>query len=302
MKEIKDAYGFTPEDVRAWVEDAHRASRRRSKALHKSRLDCLRTTITQEGDRMTDAQSTGDDQLPRTPDRQADRRARTRARWVRWVVLGVVLVAMTAIVLAHQQSRGAGRWAGVDFLCPFGGLETLYSLLSGNGFLRHSAASAVILLIGMLAMAVAFRRSFCGMLCPLGTLQGIFGAAGRRLFGAHRLTVPPRRRPRRALPQVRRVRLLPAVDLAGGRARHAPLRPVGGLGAPHRQRPAHHLPHRLRHPRRLARRVARLRALLLQVPLPRRGPARAPVEGELPEHQARRRRPASTAAAATRPA
>ena len=49
----------------------------------------------------------------------------------------------------------------------------------------------MILLIGMLAMAVAFRRSFCGMLCPLGTLQGIFGAAGRRLFGARRLTVPP---------------------------------------------------------------------------------------------------------------
>ena len=140
---------------------------------------------------MTDAQSTADDQLPKTPNRQADRRARTRARWVRWVVLGVVLVAMTAIVLSHQQSRGAGRWAGVDFLCPFGGLETLYSLLSGNGFLRHSAASAVILLIGMLAMAVAFRRSFCGMICPLGTLQGIFGAAGRRLFGAHRLTIPP---------------------------------------------------------------------------------------------------------------
>jgi ferredoxin len=140
---------------------------------------------------MTDAQSTADDQLPKTPGKQANRRARKRARWVRWAVLGVVLVGMTAIVLAHQQSRGAGRWAGVDFLCPFGGLETLYSLLSGNGFLRHSAASAVILLIGMLAMAVAFRRSFCGMICPLGTLQGIFGSAGRRLFGAHRLTIPP---------------------------------------------------------------------------------------------------------------
>jgi ferredoxin len=132
---------------------------------------------------MTDAQSTtADDQLPQTPGKQAHRRARERDRWVRWAVLGVVLVAMTAIVLAHQRSHGAGRWAGVDFLCPFGGLETLYSLLSGNGFLRHSAASAVILLVGMLAMAVAFRRSFCGMLCPLGTLQGIFGAAGRRLF------------------------------------------------------------------------------------------------------------------------
>lgn len=137
---------------------------------------------------MTDEQPAGEDRRPQA-DRRADRAARTRARWARWVVLGAVLTGMTAITLVHQQSRGAGRWAGVDFLCPFGGLETLYSLLAGGGFLRHTAASAVILLVGMLAMAVAFRRSFCGMLCPLGTLQGIFGAAGRRLFG-RRPTVP----------------------------------------------------------------------------------------------------------------
>jgi ferredoxin len=138
---------------------------------------------------MTDAQSTRDDQLPRTPDRQADRRARTRARWARWVVLGAVLVGMTVIVTAHVKSSGGGRWAGVDFLCPFGGLETLYSLLTGDGFLRRTAASSVILLAGMLVMAVAYRRSFCGNLCPLGTLQGLFGAAGRRLL-RRRLTVP----------------------------------------------------------------------------------------------------------------
>ena len=47
----------------------------------------------------------------------------------------------------------------------------------------------MILLVGMLVMAVAYRRSFCGMLCPLGTLQGIFGAAGRKLFG-RRFAVP----------------------------------------------------------------------------------------------------------------
>jgi ferredoxin len=123
-------------------------------------------------------------------DRRADRAARTRARWARWIVLGVVLAGMTTIVTSHVNSRGAGRWAGVDFLCPFGGLETFYSLLAGDGFIRHTAASSVILLVGMLAMAVVFRRSFCGMLCPLGTLQGIFGAAGRKLFGRRRPSVP----------------------------------------------------------------------------------------------------------------
>ena len=122
-------------------------------------------------------------------ERRADQASRKRSRWARWIVLGVVLVGMTAIVYSHQKARGGGRWAGVDFLCPFGGLETLYSLLAGDGFLKHTAASSLILLVGMLVMAVAYRRSFCGNLCPLGTLQGLFGAAGRRLL-RRRLTVP----------------------------------------------------------------------------------------------------------------
>ncbi len=114
---------------------------------------------------------------------RTDEGARKRARWTRWIILGTVLVGMSAVLLAHQQAHGPGRWAGVDFLCPFGGLETLYALLAGQGFLRHTATSSVILLIGTLAMTIVYRRSFCGTICPLGALQGIFGAAGRRLFG-----------------------------------------------------------------------------------------------------------------------
>ena len=34
-----------------------------------------------------------------------------------------------------------------------------------------------------------YRRSFCGTICPLGALQGIFGAVGRRLF-RRRFEVP----------------------------------------------------------------------------------------------------------------
>ena len=56
---------------------------------------------------------------------KADAASRRRARWVRWIILGIVLVGMTVIVTAHTQGSGSGRWAAVDFLCPFGGLETL---------------------------------------------------------------------------------------------------------------------------------------------------------------------------------
>lgn len=120
---------------------------------------------------------------------RADKGAQRRARILRWVILGAVLVGMTALITAHQNVRGVSRPAGVDALCPFGGLETLYALLTGGGYVRHIAASSVILLVGMLAMALVYRRSFCGQLCPLGTLQGLFGALGRRLFGS-RPSVP----------------------------------------------------------------------------------------------------------------
>ena len=113
---------------------------------------------------------------------RVDKAARKRARRLRWIVLGVVLAGMTAILTAHQLVPGTGKWVGVDALCPFGGLETLYSLLTGSGYLQRVAASSLILLIGMVVMAIVYRRSFCGTICPLGALQGIFGWLGGKLF------------------------------------------------------------------------------------------------------------------------
>ena len=113
---------------------------------------------------------------------RTDRSAQKRSRMLRWSVLGVVLVGMTAIVTAHQYVAGAGKPVGVDALCPFGGVETLYSLIAGAGFVEKTAASALVLLVGMLGMALVMRRSFCGQICPLGALQGLFGSIGGRLF------------------------------------------------------------------------------------------------------------------------
>jgi len=62
---------------------------------------------------------------------RVSKKTRRRARWARWIVLGVVLAGMTAVVTAHQLVSGTGNWVGVDALCPFGGLETLYSLIAG---------------------------------------------------------------------------------------------------------------------------------------------------------------------------
>lgn len=113
---------------------------------------------------------------------RTDRGAQRRSRMARWGVLGLVLVAITALVTAHQYVNGFGKPVGVDALCPFGGVETLFTLISGAGFIEKTAASAVVLLVGAIGLTLLSRRSFCGQICPLGTLQGMFGSLGAKLF------------------------------------------------------------------------------------------------------------------------
>lgn len=113
---------------------------------------------------------------------------RRTARIVRWAVLGSVLALVTVLGYLHQR-MGVGKPVGVDALCPFGGLETLGSLISDGVLLKRIALSSVLLLGATVATAVVFRRAFCGRICPLGYLQELFGGLGKRVFG-RRIAVP----------------------------------------------------------------------------------------------------------------
>ena len=112
---------------------------------------------------------------------KAPRAPRTTARHLRWAVLAFVLIAITVMGYLHQ-GAGASKPAGVDALCPFGGLETAYALITSGLLLKRVAISSVILLVAVLAVAVVFRRSFCGQICPLGFIQEMFGGLGRKVF------------------------------------------------------------------------------------------------------------------------
>lgn len=122
---------------------------------------------------------------------RTDSAAQGRSRLLRRIFLGVALVFATGMAIAHQYSSVLGfKPVGVDGLCPFGGLETLYSLLAGGTLLQRVAVSSVVLLVGSVLLALVFRRSFCGQVCPLGALQGIFGWLRAKTI-RKRFTVPP---------------------------------------------------------------------------------------------------------------
>lgn len=70
----------------------------------------------------------------------------------------------------------------VHGVCPFGGVETFYSLVIGAGFVHKTQASSVILLLIVLASTMLFGAVFCGWFCPFGTFQEFIGKLGKRLF------------------------------------------------------------------------------------------------------------------------
>lgn len=111
-------------------------------------------------------------------------------KYLRWVLLGFFLVMVTREAYLHQL-QGGGVAPSIHALCPYGGLETLYSLVFGGTFLQKIFSGTMILLGITLLLALIFRRSFCGLICPFGALQEFFGIMGEKIFGK-RFIMPSR--------------------------------------------------------------------------------------------------------------
>jgi len=92
------------------------------------------------------------------------------------------LLFMTWIGYRHQILGGGPQGVPpVDALCPFGGIESLYAYLTTGGWLRRVAPSALLLMVGVTVMTLITGRTFCGWICPLGTIGELSAKAARRL-------------------------------------------------------------------------------------------------------------------------
>lgn len=111
-----------------------------------------------------------------------------RVNAIRLLILIVILAVSATFGIIHQHTKG-WRPAGVDALCPFGGIESLVTLIVSGSMLEKIALSSFILLIATVITAVLFRRAFCGTICPFGTLQELFARLGKKIF-RKRFTVP----------------------------------------------------------------------------------------------------------------
>lgn len=100
---------------------------------------------------------------------------------LRYIILAILLIHITVEAYFHQL-LGGGEAPSIHALCPYGGLESIYSLIFADTFIKKIFSGTLILLIITVVIALIFRRSFCGLICPFGALQEFFGILGKSIF------------------------------------------------------------------------------------------------------------------------
>lgn len=101
--------------------------------------------------------------------------------YLRWSLLALFVVLVSTSAYLHQVLGGA-KAPSIHALCPFGGLESLYAVFTTGGFIEKIFSGTMILFAITLVLALIFRRSFCGLICPFGAIQEFFGKLGQRIF------------------------------------------------------------------------------------------------------------------------
>jgi len=117
------------------------------------------------------------------PDRS---QAWRRALQLMFLALDVWIAAEFYLFVRFYETGGRTVWVprppGVEGWLPIASLMNLKVLLStGRAPVLHPAG--MFLLFSFLAMSWIFRKSFCGWLCPVGTLSEYLWRLGRQAFG-----------------------------------------------------------------------------------------------------------------------
>ena len=106
---------------------------------------------------------------------------------VQWAVLFMVIYAgISFYFFAQALEQGAvpsvTRSPSVEGFMPIGALMAL-KLWLAEGIFDPIHPAALVIFIGSLVLAVLAKKSFCGWICPVGTLSEAGWKVGQRVFG-----------------------------------------------------------------------------------------------------------------------
>src|SRR5579872_6988436 len=98
------------------------------------------------------------------------------------VWIGVQFYAWVRYYETGGQSAFASRPPGVEGWLPIASLMNLKVLVE-TGAMPRLHPAGMFLLIAFLGISWTFRKSFCGWLCPVGTISEYLWRLGRETFG-----------------------------------------------------------------------------------------------------------------------
>jgi len=103
----------------------------------------------------------------------------------RMVQAGFVAFAFSVGLRHLIVGGGPSGAASLDALCPFGAVESLWSWITTDAFLRTTNTANLVILVAVLATALLMGRAFCGWMCPLGAVQEWIARLGSWLTGGN---------------------------------------------------------------------------------------------------------------------
>jgi len=98
------------------------------------------------------------------------------------LLIQIFFVLLTAYLGLSHQYLGIEKVASIDAYCPFGGVESFFTLIVTGKFLQRIFWSSIILLVVYIIGTIFLGRVFCGYICPFGSVQEWIYKIARKLY------------------------------------------------------------------------------------------------------------------------
>lgn len=100
------------------------------------------------------------------------------ARRVSQLIFSVFIIVAS---IRHGLGGETSALASTDALCPFGGVETLWTWITTGNFVSKTHPSNLVLGLGLLIGVLLAGNAFCGWICPFGAFQDALAWVRRKL-------------------------------------------------------------------------------------------------------------------------
>ncbi|MGL1892262.1 MAG: 4Fe-4S binding protein [Spirochaetaceae bacterium] len=103
---------------------------------------------------------------------------------IRLSLLAAFIIFISYEAYMHQVKGGGPDGSpSIHALCPYGGLESLYTIFTTGDLLSKIYTGTLVLFVVSIILAIIFRRTFCAWICPLGGIQEFLGRLGKKVMG-----------------------------------------------------------------------------------------------------------------------